>query len=83
VRQVNRDELIWQITQALRTLPAHVRADIACNVPERRRLADSHLAVHVAGRGLHRYEVLTSASEGPPCPVLCEKQGRGIAGFED
>jgi hypothetical protein len=28
VRQVNRDELIWQITQALHTLPAHVRADI-------------------------------------------------------
>jgi hypothetical protein len=83
VRQVNRDELIWQITQALRTLPAQVRADVACKVPERRRMADSHLAAHVAGRGLHRYEVLTSAPEGPPCPVLCEKQGQGIAGFAD
>ncbi|SOB81164.1 hypothetical protein SAMN06297144_1431 [Sphingomonas guangdongensis] len=83
MRQVNRDELIWQITQALRTLPAQVRADIACNMPDRRRMADSRLAAHVAGRGLHRFEVLTSAPEGPPCPVLREKQGGGIAGFED
>ena len=83
MRQVRRDELIWNITVAMRHVTPALRNRLMSRDQEVKRMGDSILATIITDKALMRYEVLTDAPEGPPCPVLSEgTAGLGIGGTE-
>lgn len=59
MRQVNRDELIWQLAAAMRHVPASVRKALADMRPGPRKQAEDCIGTVMADRTA-RYEVLSS-----------------------
>ena len=83
MRQVRRDEMIWNATMAMRGVSTSLRNSLASKEAEVRRRAESILAAVIVDKAWAQYEVLTSHPEGPPCPVISEgTAGMGIGGTE-
>lgn len=84
MRQVRRDELIFNIRLSMRGLAIQLRKDLLSNESDKRRRAEDILAAIITDRALKKYEILSNTPEGPPCPVISEGAvGTGIGGFED